>query len=150
MFAEAVVVCERAGGTQPWGLQRHDLLLHTAVPPVMCHTADVICLSHVPTCICLQAGNLLTPEMLLAMAPDPLVFACANPVPEIDPDVAAATRPDVIMATGRSDFPNQINNVCAFPYIFRSVAGRHCVDCLEIHVTRAVATGSHHSSKLLR
>lgn len=63
----------------------------------------------------------MTPEMLLSMARDPLVFACANPVPEIDPDVAAATRPDVIMATGRSDFPNQINNVCAFPYIFRSV-----------------------------
>lgn len=69
----------------------------------------------------LQAGNLLTPEMLLTMAPDPLVFACANPIPEIDPDIAAATRSDVIMATGRSDFPNQINNVCAFPYIFRQV-----------------------------
>jgi malate dehydrogenase (oxaloacetate-decarboxylating)(NADP+) len=68
---------------------------------------------------CCQAGNLLTPEMLLTMARDPLVFACANPIPEIDPEIAAATRPDVIMATGRSDFPNQINNVCAFPYIFR-------------------------------
>ncbi|WIA37314.1 hypothetical protein OEZ86_014249 [Tetradesmus obliquus] len=67
----------------------------------------------------LSAGNLLTPEMLLSMARDPLVFACANPIPEIDPEIAAATRPDVIMATGRSDFPNQINNVCAFPYIFR-------------------------------
>ena len=67
----------------------------------------------------LSAGNLLTPEMLLSMARDPVVFACANPVPEIDPDLALATRPDVIMCTGRSDFPNQINNVCAFPYIFR-------------------------------
>lgn len=70
-------------------------------------------------CSCVQAGNLLTPEMLLSMARDPLVFACANPMPEIDPDVAVATRSDVIIATGRSDFPNQINNVCAFPYIFR-------------------------------
>lgn len=49
----------------------------------------------------LSAGNLLTPEMLLTMARDPVVFACANPVPEIDPDVAVATRPDVIIATGR-------------------------------------------------
>ncbi|KIY92252.1 malate dehydrogenase (oxaloacetate-decarboxylating)(NADP+) [Monoraphidium neglectum] len=62
----------------------------------------------------LSAGNLLTPEMLLTMARDPVVFACANPVPEIDPDLAVATRADVIVATGRSDFPNQINNgVCA-------------------------------------
>lgn len=67
----------------------------------------------------LSAGNLLTPDMLLSMARDPVVFACANPIPEIDPDVAIATRSDVIMCTGRSDFPNQINNVCAFPYIFR-------------------------------
>jgi len=50
----------------------------------------------------LQAGNLLTPEMLLTMARDPVVFACANPVPEIDPELAAATRSDVIMATGRT------------------------------------------------
>ena len=50
---------------------------------------------------------------------DPLVFALANPIPEISYNVATRTRFDVIMATGRSDFPNQINNVCAFPYIFR-------------------------------
>lgn len=50
---------------------------------------------------------------------DPLIFALANPIPEISYNVAKQTREDVIMATGRSDFPNQINNVCAFPYIFR-------------------------------
>lgn len=67
----------------------------------------------------LSAGGLLKPELLLKMARDPVIFACANPTPEIDPVLARATREDVIMATGRSDFPNQINNVCAFPYIFR-------------------------------
>jgi malate dehydrogenase (oxaloacetate-decarboxylating)(NADP+) len=59
----------------------------------------------------LSAGGLMTPEMLLTMAPDPLVFALANPVPEIDPEVAHSTRPDVIMATGRSDFPNQVSPI---------------------------------------
>ncbi len=67
----------------------------------------------------LSAGNLLTPEMLLSMAADPIVFAMANPVPEIDYDLAVATREDIIMATGRSDNPNQVNNVLGFPYIFR-------------------------------
>ncbi|HEX9979907.1 MAG TPA: NADP-dependent malic enzyme [Flavobacterium sp.] len=67
----------------------------------------------------LSAGNIVTPEMLLGMAFNPIVFAMANPVPEIDYDVAIATRQDVIMATGRSDHPNQVNNVLGFPYIFR-------------------------------
>ena len=67
----------------------------------------------------LSAGNLLKPEMLLTMAKNPIVFAMANPVPEIEYDLAVATREDIIMATGRSDYPNQVNNVLGFPYIFR-------------------------------
>ena len=67
----------------------------------------------------LSAGNILKPEMLLRMAKNPIVFAMANPVPEIDYDLAIATRKDIIMATGRSDHPNQVNNVLGFPYIFR-------------------------------
>lgn len=67
----------------------------------------------------LSAPNVLSPEMLLTMADNPIVFAMANPVPEIDYDVAMATRKDIIMATGRSDHPNQVNNVLGFPYIFR-------------------------------
>jgi malate dehydrogenase (oxaloacetate-decarboxylating)(NADP+) len=67
----------------------------------------------------LSAGNILTPEMLLGMANDPIVFAMANPTPEIDYNLAIATRKDIIMATGRSDYPNQVNNVLGFPYIFR-------------------------------
>jgi malate dehydrogenase (oxaloacetate-decarboxylating)(NADP+) len=63
--------------------------------------------------------DMLTPEMLKTMAARPIVFAMANPDPEIPYDVAVAARPDVIMATGRSDFPNQVNNVLGFPFIFR-------------------------------
>ncbi len=67
----------------------------------------------------LSAGNIISQEMILSMAPDPIVFALANPDPEISYELAVATRKDVIMATGRSDHPNQVNNVLGFPYIFR-------------------------------
>ena len=67
----------------------------------------------------LSKGNVMTPDMLSSMAENPIVFALANPDPEIAYDLAMATRKDVIMATGRSDYPNQVNNVLGFPYIFR-------------------------------
>lgn len=67
----------------------------------------------------LSAGHVVTPEMLKQMAKNPIVFAMANPVPEIDYDVAVKARKDILMATGRADFPNQVNNVLGFPYIFR-------------------------------
>ena len=67
----------------------------------------------------LSAGNIVSPEMLKAMAKNPIVFAMANPEPEIAYDLAVAARKDIIIATGRSDFPNQVNNVLGFPYIFR-------------------------------
>ena len=67
----------------------------------------------------LSTADVLKPEMLLGMADNPIVFAMANPRPEIDYNLATSTRKDVIMATGRSDFPNQVNNVLGFPYIFR-------------------------------
>ncbi|GGF69768.1 malic enzyme-like NAD(P)-binding protein [Alteromonas lipolytica] len=63
--------------------------------------------------------DLLPPEALELMAPNPIVFACSNPDPEIKPEVALAVRSDLIMATGRSDYPNQVNNVLCFPFIFR-------------------------------
>ena len=67
----------------------------------------------------LSTGNILTQEMLRSMAPDPVVFAMANPTPEISYEDAMAARSDVIVATGRSDYPNQVNNVLGFPFIFR-------------------------------
>ncbi|EOZ96739.1 NADP-dependent malic enzyme [Indibacter alkaliphilus LW1] len=67
----------------------------------------------------LSAGNIVSPDQIKAMAPNPIVFALANPDPEIAYDLAMETRDDLIMATGRSDYPNQVNNVLGFPYIFR-------------------------------
>ncbi len=67
----------------------------------------------------LSVADVVTPEMILSMAPRPIVFALANPSPEIAYELAIATRPDIVFATGRSDYPNQINNVLGFPYIFR-------------------------------
>lgn len=67
----------------------------------------------------LSGANLLSAEMLLSMADRPVVFACSNPDPEIKPELAMATRDDLIIATGRSDYPNQVNNVLGFPFIFR-------------------------------
>lgn len=67
----------------------------------------------------LSKGNVMSAEMLQSMAENPVVFALANPTPEIDYNLAVSVREDVLMATGRSDFPNQVNNVLGFPYIFR-------------------------------
>jgi malate dehydrogenase (oxaloacetate-decarboxylating)(NADP+) len=67
----------------------------------------------------LSGPDMLSAEQLKKMAPNPIVFACANPDPEIKPELALATRDDLIMATGRSDYPNQVNNVLGFPFVFR-------------------------------
>lgn len=67
----------------------------------------------------------VTPEMVASMAPDPIIFAMANPDPEITPEEAHAIRPDAIVATGRSDYPNQVNNVLGFPYLFRGALDIH-------------------------
>jgi len=75
----------------------------------------------------LSKGNVLTQDMVRSMADHPIVFALANPVPEISYEDAMASRPDVLMSTGRSDYPNQINNVIGFPYIFRGA--------LDVHAT---------------
>lgn len=88
-----------------------------------------------------SGANLVTPEMLKAMAPKPVVFALSNPDPEIRPDVAHAARSDLIMATGRSDYPNQVNNVLGFPYIFRGaldVRARCINEAMEVAAVRAL------------
>uniref|UniRef100_A0AB33IZT9 NADP-dependent malic enzyme n=1 Tax=Prevotella sp. GTC17259 TaxID=3236795 RepID=A0AB33IZT9_9BACT len=73
----------------------------------------------------LSKGNILSQDMIRSMADKPIVFALANPVPEISYEDAVASRPDVLMSTGRSDYPNQINNVIGFPYIFRGALDVH-------------------------
>jgi malate dehydrogenase (oxaloacetate-decarboxylating)(NADP+) len=90
----------------------------------------------------LSAGNILSPQMLLGMANDPIVFAMANPIPEIDYNVAINTRKDIIMATGRSDHPNQVNNVLGFPYIFRGaldVRASKINEAMKMAAVRALA-----------
>jgi len=94
----------------------------------------------------LSAGGVLKPEMVAKMAPNPLILALANPNPEILPEDAKAVRSDVIIATGRSDYPNQVNNVLCFPYMFRGA-----LDCgattitreMEIAVVHAIADLAH-------
>ena len=90
----------------------------------------------------LSKGDVLTPEMLLSMNKDAIVFAMANPTPEIDYDLAIKTRKDIIMATGRSDFPNQVNNVLGFPYIFRGaldVRATKINEEMKLAAVRAIA-----------
>jgi len=94
---------------------RHDL--HTLEDAVC--GADVF--------VGLSKGNVLTKDMVRTMAKDPIIFALANPVPEISYEDAMEARPDVLMSTGRTDYPNQINNVIGFPYIFRGA--------LDVHAT---------------
>jgi malate dehydrogenase (oxaloacetate-decarboxylating)(NADP+) len=94
----------------------------------------------------LSAAGVLKPEMVKGMARDPLIFAMANPIPEIMPEDALAARPDAIIGTGRSDYPNQINNVLCFPFIFRGA-----LDCdattineeMKLAAVRAIAALAH-------
>lgn len=89
----------------------------------------------------LSSADLLTPAMLKVMAPNPVVFALANPDPEIRPELAYAARADVIVATGRSDYPNQVNNVLGFPYIFRGaldVRAKRINEAMKIAAVNAI------------
>jgi malate dehydrogenase (oxaloacetate-decarboxylating)(NADP+) len=98
-----------------------------------CEGADVF--------VGLSGADLLSPEMLSCMADRPVVFACSNPDPEIKPELAQRTRPDVIMATGRSDYPNQVNNVLGFPFIFRGaldVRARRINEEMKIAAVRSI------------
>ena len=94
----------------------------------------------------LSAKGALTPAMLKTMAKDPIVFAMANPDPEITPEEAMAARPDAIVATGRSDYPNQINNVLGFPYIFRGALDvRAKTINMEMKIAAAKALAQSHA-----
>jgi len=90
----------------------------------------------------LSGPNLLSAEQLLKMAPNPVVFACSNPDPEILPELAFSTRDDLIMATGRSDYPNQVNNVLCFPFIFKGALDvrASCInEPMKMAAVRAIA-----------
>jgi malate dehydrogenase (oxaloacetate-decarboxylating)(NADP+) len=90
----------------------------------------------------LSAANIVSPEMLMRMRRDPIVFAMANPDPEIKYELAQAARPDAIVATGRSDYPNQINNVLGFPFIFRGALdarARAINDTMKVAASQSLA-----------
>jgi malate dehydrogenase (oxaloacetate-decarboxylating)(NADP+) len=94
----------------------------------------------------LSAPDILTPAMLRTMEKKPIVFACANPDPEIRYELAWQTRPDAIVGTGRSDYPNQINNLLGFPYIFRGaldVRARAINDEMKLAAAEALARLAH-------
>jgi malate dehydrogenase (oxaloacetate-decarboxylating)(NADP+) len=114
---------------QEWAIETEQRTLLDA-----CTDADVF--------IGLSGPNLLSVEALNAMAPDPIVFALSNPDPEIDPVLARKERPDIIMATGRSDYPNQVNNVLGFPFIFRGaldVRATHINTEMKMAAVKALA-----------
>ncbi|MGY2131227.1 NADP-dependent malic enzyme [Hymenobacter sp. HD11105] len=114
---ENVVVFDIKGVINPERTDLADLQMQFATQRPVTTLAEA--LEGADVFLGLSAANVLPPELLLRMADNPIVFALANPNPEIEYDVAMATRPDLIMATGRSDHPNQVNNVLGFPYIFR-------------------------------
>ena len=96
----------------------------------------------------LSAGGVLKPEMVKEMGEQPLIMALANPDPEIEPAVALAVRPDAMLCTGRSDYPNQVNNVLCFPYIFRGaldVAASTINEAMKLAAVRAIAQLAHES-----
>src|SRR5690606_9085632 len=100
--------------------------------------ADVI--SGADVFLGLSAGGVLKPEMVASMADRPVILALANPTPEILPDEVRAVRADAVIATGRSDFPNQVNNVLCFPYIFRGA-----LDCGATTITREMEIAAVHA-----
>ena len=111
-----------------------------AVPTKARCLADVIAGADV--FLGLSAGGVLKPEMVVQMAHRPLIFALANPTPEIMPEVALAARPDAILATGRSDYHNQVNNVLCFPYIFRGaldVGAQIINEAMKLAAVHAIA-----------
>jgi len=91
----------------------------------------------------LSVGNLLTPDMVKSMAPQPMIFAMANPDPEIPYDLAKEARPDAMVATGRSDYPNQVNNVLGFPFVFRGALdcrARKITEEMKVAATQSLAS----------
>jgi malate dehydrogenase (oxaloacetate-decarboxylating)(NADP+) len=114
---ENIVMCDKEGAIRSDRAHLDDIKKEFATDKDVYTLTDA--LEGADVFLGLSAGNIMTPDQILKMASDPIVFALANPDPEIAYDLAMATRDDLIMATGRSDYPNQVNNVLGFPYIFR-------------------------------
>jgi malate dehydrogenase (oxaloacetate-decarboxylating)(NADP+) len=138
MGAQDIVLVDIAGvlhaGRDDIGEYGRDLLRETSARTL----ADVM--PGADVFIGVSAANALPPDLLKLMAPKPVVFALANPDPEILPATAMAVRDDIIMATGRSDFPNQVNNALCFPYLFRGA-----LDAKARQITTAMQVAAAHA-----
>ncbi|ADI29077.1 malic enzyme-like NAD(P)-binding protein [Methylotenera versatilis] len=141
MGATNITMVDKSGVLDTSRVDLHDNNRHLAVAPSAAKTlADVM--PNADVFIGVSAANALSPELLKLMAPKPVVFALANPDPEILPSLAHAVRDDILMATGRSDFPNQVNNALCFPYLFRGALdakAKQITDEMQIAAARALA-----------
>lgn len=141
MGATNITMVDKSGILDTSRIDLHDNNRHLAVVPSAAKIlADVMLNADV--FIGVSAANALSPELLKLMAPKPVVFALANPDPEILPSLAHAVRDDILMATGRSDFPNQVNNALCFPYLFRGALdakAKQITDEMQIAAALALA-----------
>jgi malate dehydrogenase (oxaloacetate-decarboxylating)(NADP+) len=141
MGATNITMVDKSGVLDTSRADLHDNNRHLAVAPSAAKTlADVM--PNADVFIGVSAANALSPELLKLMALKPVVFALANPDPEILPSLAHAVRDDILMATGRSDFPNQVNNALCFPYLFRGALdakAKQITDEMQIAAARALA-----------
>ncbi len=141
MGARHITMVDKSGVLDTSRADLHDNNRHLAVAPSAAKTlADVM--PDADVFIGVSAANALSPELLKLMAPKPIVFALANPDPEILPSLAHAVRDDILMATGRSDFPNQVNNALCFPYLFRGALdakAKQISDEMQIAAAHALA-----------
>jgi len=141
MGATNITMVDKSGVLNTERSDLHDNNRHLAVAPTAAKSlADVM--PNADVFVGVSAANTLAPELLLLMAPNPVVFALANPDPEIQPSLAHSVRDDILMATGRSDFPNQVNNALCFPYLFRGALdakAKQITDEMQIAAARALA-----------
>ena len=141
MGATNITMVDKSGVLDTSRADLHDNNRHLAVAPSAAKMlADVM--PNADVFIGVSAANTLMPELLKLMAKNPVVFALANPDPEIQPSLAHAVRDDLLMATGRSDFPNQVNNALCFPYLFRGALdakAKQITDEMQIAAAHALA-----------
>jgi len=141
MGATNITMVDKSGVLNTARSDLHDNNRHLAVAPSSAKSlADVM--PNADVFVGVSAANTLAPELLLLMAPNPVVFALANPDPEIQPSLAHSVRDDILMATGRSDFPNQVNNALCFPYLFRGALdakAKQITDEMQIAAALALA-----------
>ncbi|MES2181224.1 MAG: malic enzyme-like NAD(P)-binding protein [Pseudomonadota bacterium] len=142
MGATNITMVDKSGVLDTSRKDLHDNNRHLAVAPSAAKTlADVM--PNADVFIGVSAANALSAELVKLMAAKPVVFALANPDPEILPSVAHAVRDDIVMATGRSDFPNQVNNALCFPYLFRGALdakAKQITDEMQIAAAYALAS----------